>query len=237
MQRSSRPVGTFFVRTLLWLVPCLAVWFAARHWVALPPAWLAGNVAHAVFPFWVTGAELDGTRHTLLTTLAARSADGRLGNLSPEVDVLTYAYGTPLLAALLLAVRSRGLWWKIPLGALALVPFQAWGVLFAWLSQVVIVSGDMIRGQLRFDAWESNFIAAGYQFGFLLMPTLAPILLWLLLDHRLVTEVMLQGRLDTVGNGAAAAPPAADPGASPPFAAASPGSRVKDQKPAPPRAS
>jgi hypothetical protein len=195
MQRSSTLIGGFFLRTIAWLVPCLAVWFVLRNWMVQPPANLAGWAAHAIFPFWVTGSELNGTQHTLLTTLAARGADGRIGNLAPEVNVLTYAYGTPLLAALLLAVRARGLWWKIPLGALALVPFQAWGVLFAWLAQVVITSGGAIRSQLSFDAWQSNVIAAGYQFGFLLMPTLAPILVWLLLDHRLVTEVMLEGAL------------------------------------------
>lgn len=195
MRRSSTLIAGFFARTIAWLVPCLAIWFLLRTWMAVPPASLAGWAAHAIFPFWVTGSELHGTQHTLITTLAARGADGRIGDLAPEVNVLTYAYGTPLLAALLLAVRARGLWWKIPLGALALVPFQAWGVLFAWLLQIVVVSGAAIHEQLRFDAWQRNFIAAGYQFGFLLMPTLAPILLWLLLDHRLVAEVMLEGAL------------------------------------------
>ena len=208
MQRSSSTIALFFLRTIGWLVPCLALWFALGHWMAVAPAWMAGAAAHMVFPFWVTGTELNGTQHTLLTSLASRGPNGQLGDLAPEVNVLTYAYGTPLLAALLLAVRSRGLWWKIPLGALALVPFQAWGVLFAWLTQVVIVSGGMIRGQLRFDAWETNFIAAGYQFGFLLMPTLAPILVWLLLDHRLVAEVMLEGALED-SNEEPATPPKA----------------------------
>lgn len=192
-RKNSHLIARFFLRSILWLVPCLALWFALGHWMAVPPAWLAGSVVQAIFPFWVTGTELIGTQHALLTSLAARGADGQIGNLAPEVNVLTYAYGTPLLAALLLAVRARGVWWKIPLGALALVPFQAWGVLFAWLSQVAIVSGGMISGQLRFDAWQTNGIAAGYQFGFLLMPTLAPILVWLLLDHRLITAVMLEG--------------------------------------------
>ena len=195
MRQPFSVISGFFLRALLWLIPCLALWYGARDYVAIVPAWVAKEVMKALFPFWVHGAELHGTTQVLITGLSVHSPGGQVGELAPEANVLTYAYGMPLLAALFLAVRSKGLWWKIPLGVVALLPFQAWGVCFTWLLQVGVQAADATQTQTRFDAFDTNLIAAGYQIGFLLLPTLAPILIWLALDHRLVQQVLIEGAL------------------------------------------
>ncbi|RZJ06817.1 MAG: hypothetical protein EOO54_24090, partial [Haliea sp.] len=176
----------FFVSALLWLLVALALWYPLRHWMVLAPAWLAQEVMTTVFPRWATGAQLEGGTQVLLTTLRVWSADNRVGELAPEVNGLVYVYGAPLLAALLLASRPRGWWWKLPVGLLALIPFQAWGICLHWLLQVAVVMGEHTRGQTRFGALATNLIAAGYQFGFLILPTLAPVLLWLGFDRRVL---------------------------------------------------
>lgn len=186
-------VTGFFLRTLAWLVPLLALWYAAREWMALPPAWLAEQVMRGFFHYWVTGSEIDGTTQTLLTALTVRAPDGRIGELLPTANILTYAYGTPLAAALLLASRLQGWWWKIPLAALALVPFQAASVCCTWLMQIAVLAGTDTASQTGFSAWQANLFAAGYQLGFLLLPTLMPVLAWLALDRSLVAKVMLEG--------------------------------------------
>ena len=134
MKRGSHSViSGFFLRAILWLVPCLALWYLGRHYVAVAPAWLAEWAMKAIFPFWAQGSELHGTQQVLLTGLTVKMPGGRLADVAPEANVLTYAYGIPLLAALFLGVRAKGWWWKIPVGAVALLPFQAWGVCFTWL--------------------------------------------------------------------------------------------------------
>lgn len=195
MRQPFSVISGFFVRALLWLIPALALWYLARAYVAVAPAWLAEAVMKAMFPFWVHGSELHGTTQTLITGLTVPGSGGQIGELAPEANVLTYAYGMPLLAALFLAVRSKGLWWKIPLGTAALLPFQAWGVCFTWLLQIGVQAAEATQTQTRFDAFDTNLIAAGYQLGFLLLPTLAPILIWLALDHRLVQQVLVEGAM------------------------------------------
>lgn len=195
MARRGTTLGGFFGGALLWLVVALAVWYPLRHWMVLAPAWLAREVMTAAFPRWVTGAQFDGGVQVLLTSLRIVSADNRLGELAPEVNGLSYAYGAPLLAALLLASRTRRWWWKLPAGLLALVPFQAWGICFTWLLQIAVVAGEQTRGQTRFGPLESNLIAVGYQFGFLILPTLAPVLLWLAFDRRVLAGAMIEGAL------------------------------------------
>ena len=195
MARTAGTLKGFFATALLWLLVALAVWYALRHWLVLPPAWLAGKAMAAAFPGWVTGVQLDGNTQVLLTTLRVWSADNRVGELAPEVNGLVYAYGAPLLAALLLASRPRRWWWKLPAGLLVLLPFQAWGICFTWLLQVAVVAGEQTRIQTRFGPWEVNLIAAGYQLGFLILPTLVPVLLWLAFDRRVLAGAMIEGAL------------------------------------------
>jgi hypothetical protein len=97
--------------------------------------------------------------------------------------------------ALFVAARARGLWWKQPLCAAALLPFQAWGVCFSWLLQVGVQAGEYTRAKTYFSVWDQNLIALGYQFGFLLLPTLAPLLLWLFFERRFVITVAVEGAM------------------------------------------
>lgn len=195
MARTAVTLRGFFGAALLWLVVALAVWYPLRHWMVLPSAWLAGEVMTSLFPRWVTGVELAGNTQVLLTSLRVWSPDNRPGELAPEANGLVYAYGAPLLAALLLAARTRGWLWKLPLGLLALVPFQAWGICFAWLLQVAAVAGEQTRGQTRFGPIATNLVAIGYQLGFLILPTLAPVLLWLAFDRRVLAAALIEGAL------------------------------------------
>jgi hypothetical protein len=196
MPKARSVVAGFFVRTLLWLVPALALWYWARNFVVMPVAWLAGGIMRYLFPHWVSGTELDGITQTLITRLGVPQAGGQLADLTPEVGVLTYCYGLPLLLALFLAARAKGLWWKMPVCALGLLPFQAWGVCFAWLIPVAVHSGQFTRSVTYFNEWEVNLIGLGYQLGFLLLPTLIPLLMWLYLERSFVITVAVEGAME-----------------------------------------
>ena len=183
----------FFIRAVLWLLPLLALWYVARDYAVKAPAWLAEVVITTVFPFWALSTELHGTTQDLITNLAIRVPDGRVAELVPEVNVMPYVYSLPLLVALLLAVRAKGLWWKVPLGWTALVPFQACSICFDWLMQVAIQAQSDTGPQTYFNAFDRNFIGACYQLGVLLLPSFTPILVWLVLDQRLIKNVLLEG--------------------------------------------
>lgn len=186
-------VGRFFLRALLWFALALAIWYALRGIFTAPAGWLAAQAMQAAFPGWVTGTEPDGHALVLLTRLRVFDPARGLGELAPQANLLSYAYGTPLLAALLLAARARHAVAKIAGGALALLPFQAWGICFAWLVQVV--QAQTVQTQTGFGPWQSNAIAAGYQLGFLILPTLAPVAVWLALDRGMLRRFMAEDAL------------------------------------------
>lgn len=211
MAAQADTVGRFFLRALLWLGPALAVWYLLRKEMTAPAAWLATQAMQLAFPRWVTGAEVSDTTLALLTRLTVIDQSGRIGEMAPEVNLLVYGYGLPLLAALLFASRARKPGWKLAAGALALVPFQAWGVCFGWLAQIAVTSAEATQVQTGFGPWARNGIAAGYQLGFLILPTLAPVAGWLVLDRRMLQRFMAEDALSGSLQSAAAAARAPQP--------------------------
>ncbi len=188
-------IGGFFLRALFWLGLLLALWYWQRDWITAPVSWLAGLAMEHIFPAWVSGAEHEHGLAVLLTRIQV-FVDGRMGELSPEVRILPYCYGLPLYAALLLASRARGLWWKLPLGALPILVFQAWGVSFNWLLQIAIHMSSLSAAATGFSELQVNLIGLGYQLGYLLFPTMLPFLLWLWLERAFITTVAVDGAMD-----------------------------------------
>lgn len=190
MPLPTRRIAAFFLRVLLLLVPVLVLWFWLRNYVVVPVAWLAEETMSLFFSDWVQGSELNGVSQTLLTSLRIPHVSGRVAELTPEAQLLNYCYGLPLLMALLLAAHSPSMWRKLALGALLLTPFQAWGVCFSWLMTIAFHVREATHATTQFSSIQLNLIGLGYQIGVLLLPTIAPVLLWLHLDRVFVTTLV-----------------------------------------------
>ena len=103
-----------------------------------------------------------------------------------------YAYGLPIFLALVLAARGKGRWVRVLGGYVLLLPFQAFSLTMSALMQMVQSAQTDIR-LLRIDQWQMEAIIYGYQWGSLVVPTLAPILLWLWMDRSFVSDVLVRG--------------------------------------------
>lgn len=179
-------LGRFAARTLVALPFCFAAWYL----LAGPHAGLVGTLARAMVeairPGLVSGVERTGFELAFVTTLEIEAAPGRVAVAVPEVSALLYTHGLALYLALMVAVRARP--WPFALGAAALLPFQAWGVAFDFLAQAAGMGGAGIARQAGFPAWGREAIALGYQFGNLILPTLAPVAVWALLNRKAFAE-------------------------------------------------
>ena len=125
--------------------------------------------------------------------------EGKVAAMVAEANPLLYTYGLPLFAALLLASGDARRWRKLMLGAVALIPFQAWGICFDLLKQVAITAGPLVAAQAGFSPWQREIIALGYQLGWLILPTVAPIALWLALNRQLIPMLILDRALQGKG--------------------------------------
>lgn len=191
-------ISGFALRVIFWLVLCLAGWYLLGGFFAAPVGWLAGHLMQAVFPGWVDGFQLNGTKIDLLTSLQLPPEQsmrpGLIALLTPETDYLIYGFGLPLMIALFLASGRRKVLPKILLALILLLPFPIFGVSFSWLKDVAIVAGPAVANQISFTPMERNVIALAYQFGVLILPTVAPIAIWLALDYESVAHLVRQAK-------------------------------------------
>ena len=191
-------IGRFLLLSILWLIVLLPLWYWAAQWFAAPAVWLAGTVMKTAFS-WVESWSQEGVTavlHTLVQVRVPGAQGDRLGELAPEVSYPTYGYGLVLLWAMLLASRTERWWLKGLIGTVLLVPAQAWGICFQWLRDVALTSGPYGAAYLGYSPLTLNAIAYGYQFGFLMLPPVAPILLWLAFNKRFVAALWLEAALE-----------------------------------------
>ncbi len=195
-------IGRFLASSVAWLVALMLPWHQLSPWLAAPAVALAGEAMGLLFP-WALRAEAHGVFGVLLTQLDVLAPQGgrmMAAQLTPEVNYRTFGYGAVLLWALLLASRPPRLPLKLLWGSLALWPLQSLSLCFQWLRDVAISSGPDVLAQTGLPGWSLELIAYAYQFGFLLLTPLAPVVLWLALDRRFVqglwVEMSLAGAME-----------------------------------------
>ena len=197
MQRNPL-LPAFLLKTALFLPLCLAFWYWLAEWFSAPTALLSGWLMEQLFPIWVESAEWSHKSLTLITTLKLDTVGvqaGRFASMVPEVGPMSYCYGLPLYVALFLASGAKKHWGRLALGAVLLIPFQAWGICFDFLKQVAVTAGPGVGAQLGFAQWQRDGIALAYQLGTLILPTVAPVAVWLGLNRQFIPMLMLEGML------------------------------------------
>ena len=184
----------FVLLTLAWLPVAFAVWYFTAPALLWPAQLLAELFLGAGFPELFRGFEADGATFRALTSLKPGQAVAG-GTVSVDVNMLLYAYGLPMFAALVLAAREPA-WPRILLvGCVAILPFVAWGIVADVLKNIAITAGPAVASQAGFSAGAREAIAFAYQFGSLILPTVVPAAAWVL-THRAFLE-----RLRVAGSG------------------------------------
>lgn len=197
MRRPSA-LTLFGLSAFAWIVVLMLVWTKVSPWVSYPVAALSHMALEQGAPMWVRTVHKRPGSMEVDTSIEVPvpQAGGRRAEISLEADPGRYAYGLPIFLALLLAARGPGRWSRAVGGYLLLLPVQAFSLSFYLLMQMVLSAQANAR-VLRVEQWQLESIVYGYQVGSLVLPTLAPFLLWLWLDRKFVEEVLVrawQGR-------------------------------------------
>jgi hypothetical protein len=200
------PLKRFMLGALLWLPLAFFLWF----WFAAPMVWPVVQIAKLVllkmwpqlFTAVSQGADLlDAQGHVLahpgyliqlssgvMVNIAADGAAPRFGFLEPTINPMIYGYSVPLLAGLILATpltraqRAAQLALGIPLLWLA----QTFGVVSESLKTLGIDAGAQGAQAMQQAGISLNLIALCYQFGYLILPALAPAVLWIVCNRSFI---------------------------------------------------
>jgi hypothetical protein len=179
--------GRFVLRVAAWLPVAFLVWYLAGPVLAWPVAMLTTAVTRTAFPDLVQSVEQQGHLLLITSTLkppVATTGSMSRGLLSIDVNVLLYSFGWPMLAALILAARQPHPLRTMLVGYVVLVPFVTFGLVAEFLKHLVFDTGPVVASQTGFGAEQREAIAYAYQFGVLILPTVAPAVFWVLTHRR-----------------------------------------------------
>jgi hypothetical protein len=194
MRAGSDSLPRFVLRIVAWLPLTFAVWYLAAPLLAWPVALLAELITRSTFD-WVKSVEQMGPLITFVTSLKPDEGANPAGVkavLSVESNVLLFSFGLPMLAALILAAQEPHRAWMLLIGYAVLLPFQTFSVVADLLKNAAILAGPAVASQTNLDAWQREVIAFCYQFGTLILPTVAPAIVWVLMHRRFLER--LSGR-------------------------------------------
>jgi hypothetical protein len=180
------PLTRFVAAALAWLPVTFGAWYLLAPVLLWPVRLLVEFVTSVGLRDLVRAIESAGRSLTFVTTLKPGEGVGA-GVVSVDVNMLVYAFGMPLFAALTLAAREASRWRTLAFGYAVIVPFVAWGVLADFLKGIAIVAPAAIASQTGFSGPQREAIAFAYQFGTLILPAVVPAVLWVLL-HRAFLE-------------------------------------------------
>ena len=180
-------IGRFVLRVAAWLPPAFLVWYLAGPLLAWPITLLTTVVAKIGFPDIVQAVEQQGHLVVIVSTLKptlSTTQSVASGVISIELNALLYSFGFPMLVALTLAAGQPHALRTLLLGYAVLVPFVTWGLVAEFLKHIVFDAGPSVAAQTGFTSVQREIIAFAYQFGVLILPTVAPAVFWVLTHRR-----------------------------------------------------
>lgn len=206
------PLRRFMLATLLWLPFAFFLWFAFAAQFAWPVAQLSKfALLHgwpALFLDVLPGADEINSQTgqliahrdfwlqidtNVLYNAVARGQQAKYAFFDFTINPLIYGYSVPLFAGLVMATPLR-VWQRvaqISAGLALLWVVQAFGVVSEAFKAVGI---GLPEGAARMHelGYPLDAIALAYQFGYLILPPLAPAVLWIVLNQGFIRVLTLR---------------------------------------------
>jgi len=194
MMLPNHPVHRFLIKVLFWMPVCFVLWYwLAEVWL-YPVQWAMNGLFVNLLPSVVSGVEGHDRLLEIVTRLNAPRSPGSAaaGVITYEIRPLVYAYSLPLYAALTLAAPAASKGIKalyLGAGLLVLLPFIAWGTGFDILKHLAFTLGAQTAPYLDLTGIKRELIGWGYQFGYLILPGVVPLAIWIALHRQFLLEL------------------------------------------------
>jgi hypothetical protein len=188
------PVTRFAFWVLFWLPLCFGAWYFATILIAVALATALDVSMTWILPAVVAGVVPQGNDLLVLLRVealdSASQAVASASVMAHPVDAVKYGYGIPLYTALLLASpggeSEKMARWLIGMAILLLVQ---WFGLAAEILKDLVFSLEMARERLASSELSREILGITYQLGYLILPSLTPILVWSLQFRRYIREL------------------------------------------------
>jgi hypothetical protein len=180
------PLPRFIALTLAWLPAMFAVWYLTAPVILWPVELIVDAVLRGGFGELVRSVAAQGSTIQVVSSLKPGQAVAG-GSVIVDVNMLLYAFGLPMFAALVVAAHEPRWPRVLAIGYAVMLPFIAWGVVAEFLKNVAVTAGPLVTSQAGFSATQREAIVFAFQFGSLILPTVVPAAIWVL-SHRAFLE-------------------------------------------------
>ena len=191
MQSNSLPF--FIIKVILWLPPCYFAWYTFANYTTTIASYLSEQILTFFYPNLILGVEQTGHNLEIIvkaTLPADEIPKGMVPELPIPVNPLKYNFGLPLCVALTLASPDT-LLKHLRNGVfcfLLLLPIQIWGICFDFFKSIFIQTPSHLIGNMILQQWQLEVIGICYQTGVLVLPAVAPIIIWIVLYKNFVVH-------------------------------------------------
>lgn len=192
----ASPIRLFGLKALLWLPLAFFLWFLLAEALVWPVVRLAGAVLTTLWPMLFTEVTQSGATMEVATrVLVNQGGDGAAGGIGELVlnqRPMIYGYSLPLFGGLAMATpiaaRRRLIQFAIAFASIWLT--QSFGVVAESLKLLGFDSGEAGAAAIMRAGIGADAIALAYQFGYLILPAVVPVALWLGLNRDFVQSLV-----------------------------------------------
>lgn len=184
------------LRALLWLPLSFFIWFAFASPLIWPVIHMTKFFMVSLWPSLISdivqnGHSMEVTTHVLVNQTAPGGRSG-IGELVLIQNPLLYGYSLPLFSGLVMAIpltiRRRLFQFAIALTVIWLA--QTFGVVAETLKVLAFDSGTPGAVAVTAAGISPDPIALAYQFGYLILPAVTPIALWVGLNRDFIDSLV-----------------------------------------------
>jgi hypothetical protein len=195
-QRDREPplrLSELLLLAFLWMIFGFMLWYYLAVFHGAPARFAADAILEYLLGSDFSRIVPEASQRFLFqveTAIPFTFRDGSTEALGFIVNPLIFSYGLPLLFGLVMgsdagARRKLGV---MVLGYVVITLVQIWGVVFQSLKMLAFDFGEQTRSVILTHGINESMVAIGYQLGTLILPALAPIIVWVLTNRRLVEQ-------------------------------------------------
>lgn len=192
-EKPSLHLGELLLLASMWMLFGFMLWYYLSAFHGIPIRMALDALLNFVLGEQYYNTIPNPDRHYLFqvqTKIDFTFPDGTTDPLGFIINPLVYGYGLPLLFGLVMATNQT-IWHKLAVmlaGYLVIGSVQIWGSFWESLKTLVFGFGGEAGAAVLESGISEHAIALCYQLGALILPALAPVIVWVLGNWREVEE-------------------------------------------------
>ena len=167
--------------TLVLMPVTFGIWFAAGAPFAAPAVWLCDVALTGLYPDIIEQTGLNGVNMIVKTKFGINKAGilethQSANQIALEINTRLVSYSIAFYAALIFASKINNGLYSFCVGLFWLWVVMAFGLASIMGKDLLLLAGSLVSEESLVPSL--NTVALAYQFSVLLIPTLAPVCLW-----------------------------------------------------------